>query len=166
MSRLRRYPSDNAIYFLTHITYNRRPILDENAALLLSAIESAKNKFSFENIAWAILPDHVHIIINPKNQDISNLMQRIKQTFSMNYRKGTHVTGKIWQLRFCDHVIRNQDDLNRHIDYIHYNPVKHGLVKAPGEYAFSSFRLYLQKGAYGSDWGAQEEIKCEGKYGE
>ena len=60
-----------------------------------------------------------------------------------------------WQRRFWDHIIRDQDDLQLHLDYINYNPVKHGLAKSPGDYAYSSFQVYVEKGAYNLEWGAR-----------
>ncbi|MDP2728820.1 MAG: transposase, partial [Dehalococcoidia bacterium] len=59
----------------------------------------------------------------------------------------------IWQRRFWEHVIRDQTDFNRHCDYIHYNPVKHGLVNSPLEWKHSSFRKFVEKGLYRQDWG-------------
>ncbi len=67
-----------------------------------------------------------------------------------------HSFGRLWQHRFFDHIIRNQEDMNRHIDYIHYNPVRHHLAISPGEYEYSSFKLYLTDEKYEADWGSVE----------
>lgn len=74
--------------------------------------------------------------------------------------------GKIWQNRFWDHIIRDQDDMNRHLDYIHYNPVKHGLVDDPFLYEYSSLNLFYKHGYYQRDWGVKEEPIIEGEFGE
>ncbi|MFZ5980732.1 MAG: REP-associated tyrosine transposase, partial [Candidatus Zixiibacteriota bacterium] len=114
-----------------------------------------------------ILPEHIHFIIDPLSFDVSNIIQRIKMSFAANYRKRNDLkAGRIWQNRFWDHIIRNQQDMNRHIDYIHYNPVKHGLVESPFSWKESSIHEYGIKGYYSSDWGQREDLVIEGDFGE
>ena len=97
----------------------------------------------YENIAWALLPDHFHLLIDPKGNDLSVLMKKVKLSFSANYRKFKSIkSGKIWQNRFWDHIIRNEEDYNNHLNYIHYNPVEAGLVTRPEDYLYSSARDY------------------------
>lgn len=104
-------------------------------------------------IAWAILPDHFHILLNPGEQDVSSLMVKTKLSFSMAYRKRIGVRkGRIWQYRFWDHLVRNENDMQACFDYIHSNPVKHGLSKSPFEWEYSSARDYLSSGHYDEDW--------------
>ena len=67
----------------------------------------------------------------------------------------------IWQRRFWEHQIRNEVDFIKHVEYIHFNPVKHGLVKSPIEWPYSSFRRYVKQGTYDCDWGAGTEIKFD-----
>jgi len=117
--------------------------------------------------AWVILPDHFHLIIDPLAHSLSSIMQRIKLSFSAAYNKQFGLkSGRVWQHRFWDHIIRDQEDFNRHIYYIHYNPVKHGLVLRPVDYSHSSFREFRSQGYYGDDWGAREPFDFEGEYGE
>jgi putative transposase len=73
-------------------------------------------------------------------------------------RKGEQA---IWQRRFWEHQIRDEEDLIRHVEYIHYNPVKHGLAKAPRDWEYSSFHRYVRQGIYGQEWGADEVISFE-----
>ena len=121
----------------------------------------------FDYLAWVVLPDHFHIIMDPKDEDLSDLLQRIKLGFVARYRRATGMyRGRVWQSRFWDHVIRNEDDMNRHIDYIHYNPVKHGLVREPGAWRFSSFEDFVKDGSYDSGWGVSEQIAFDGSHGE
>jgi putative transposase len=61
--------------------------------------------------------------------------------------------GDVWQKRFYDHVIRDETDFANHLDYIHFNPVRHGFTRRPSEYAFSSFHYYVKKGWYTPEWG-------------
>jgi putative transposase len=64
----------------------------------------------------------------------------------------------IWQRRFWEHTIRDELDFNRHVDYIHYNPVKHGLVKSVKDWPWSTFHRYVREGYYQPDWGSTEEL--------
>ncbi len=165
MSILRRYNFPGAIYFITNNTHDRQPFLVAEVDLFWLAIETMKKRSLFDLIAWVILPDHFHIIIDPLENNISELMKRIKLSFSMNYRKKQSLKNlNVWQKRFWDHIIRNQDDFNRHIDYIHYNPVKHGLANNPLDYKHSSISKFSEY--YQEDWGVTEKIKFNGDYGE
>jgi putative transposase len=135
--------------------------------LFWRAIDSVRENISFELIAHVILPDHFHVILNPGGADFTGIMHRLKMSFGMRYRKcpGTR-TGRVWQHRYWDHMIRDNSDMNRHVDYIHFNPVRHGLVKNPLEWNHSSFADYQRKGYYQDDWGTQEEVRIEGDFGE
>jgi putative transposase len=130
----------------------------------LDAIEKHKTATGADIMAWAILPDHFHLLIHTPNTNISLLMRKIKLSFSTNYRQQNNLRqGRLWQYRFWDHIIRNQDDMNRHFDYIHRNPVKHGLVDNSFEYPYSSIHNYRE--LYPDDWGAKEE-DSDFEYGE
>ncbi|MBN1212958.1 MAG: transposase [candidate division Zixibacteria bacterium] len=167
MTNIRRFKNANQIYFLTHITYKRKPILLENVNLLWDAVKFVKSNINFEMTAWAILPDHFHMIIDPYNNDISEIVKKIKLKFSGLYRSKNNLkSGRLWQYRFWDHVIRDEEDLSRHLDYIHYNPVKHGLTSNPHEYCHSSLHLFREQGYYAEDWGKKDEVDFVGAYGE
>ncbi|MEW5925645.1 MAG: transposase [Candidatus Zixiibacteriota bacterium] len=154
------------LYFITNVTYKRMPFLTEHIDLLFDALNSVKAKMSFYNIAYVVLPDHFHMIIDPLSNDISEIMKRIKLSFSKKYRYITKYHGRIWQYRFWDHIIRNQQDFNRHIDYIHYNPVKHGMINNPSKYKYSSMHEFINNGYYQSDWGLQEIDFVDHDFGE
>jgi len=167
MSKLRRYFSEGYYYFVTTVTFNRVPILVENIDLYHIAIGRTCKRFDLDIIAWVVLPDHLHLLLNPKINNLSNVMKVFKQDFGFLYRQRLGIrTGRVWQLRFWDHAIRDQDDMNLHIDYIHYNPIKHGLVMVTREYIHSSFLNYVRDGYYDMNWGDKEEIDFDGEYGE
>jgi putative transposase len=108
------------------------------------------------------MPDHFHVIINNREGELSNIMQRIKMSFAALYRQQAGIIrGRIWQNRFWDHIIRNQEDLNRHIDYIHYNPVKHRLTNSPFDWQYSSIHEYAKEKVYQPDWGRVETLGNE-----
>ena len=115
-------------------------------------------------MAWVILADHFHAILQPARGTISHVMHQFKITYSRNFRD-RYRPGPVWQNRFWDHMIRDHEDLNKHIDYIHYNPVKHNVITAPGGYTFSSFARFVKEGYYDPDWGSKA-IEFEGEYGE
>lgn len=167
MSNLRRYYKEGNLYFLTNVTYRRKPILVDNIDLFWIAMSKTKAKMPFDIVAWVILPDHFHVILNPMQSTPSNILKRVKLSFLRNYKIRIGVgSGRVWQPRFWDHVIRSQDDMNRHIDYIHYNPVKHNHVTSPFDYPHSSIAIFRQDGLYGADWGKREPAFGEGDFGE
>ena len=85
----------------------------------------------------------------------------------MRYFKQTgKKCGRVWQYRFWDHILKDENDMNNHINYIHYNPVKHNLVESPFKWQHSSFRKYYDDGLYENNWGIKDTINFNGDYGE
>ena len=167
MSKLLRYDHLGDTVFITAVTKNRIRLLREWENLLLYKFLKYHKEGLYDLIAWSILPDHFHIITKPIITNISEIMRKIKMSFSSDYRKQNQIKQMtIWQKRFYDHIIRDERDLNNHIDYIHYNPVKHGLVNKPHDWRYSSFMNYLNRGYYDMDWGVNCELKFDGDYGE
>ena len=135
--KYRRWHVNGGIYFFTVVTENRRPILIENINILRESFKQVKSKSPFSIEAIVILPDHLHTIWKlPENDmDYSKRWMLIKKGFSSQmpgFSVGSSKAKKrekgIWQRRYWEHVIRDEKDLKNHFDYIHYNPVKHGLV--------------------------------------
>jgi len=122
---------------------------------------------NYDLMAWIIIPDHFHMIIDPKENNISDLMKKLKLKFAYQYRNAqkSH-RATIWQSRFWDHIIRDQDDLNKHIDYIHYNPVKHGYVRDPFAWQESSIHDFLKNGLYTRDWCILDNEMADHDFGE
>jgi putative transposase len=87
--------------------------------------------------------------------NFSKIMQSVKWNFSFNFKQAHHIQGSvhIWQNRFWDHVIRKEEDLEHHFDYIHWNPVKHQYVETPEAWADSSLRHWISQGYYPASWG-------------
>lgn len=167
MSKLIRHYSPGQIYFITSVTHNRERILVENSDMFWAGIEKVKKDTSFELSAWVIMPDHFHFVLDPLESDLSSVMKRIKLAFAYRFRKSKGLyRGQVWQSRFWDHIIRDDNDLSRHLDYIHYNPVKHGLVSSPFDWELSSIHGFLKRGQYDSDWGTRKAPIFEGNFGE
>ena len=167
MTMIRRYYRPGNIYFTTHVTHDRAPILVDNFDLLWMSLEGVLGEAIDGLMAWVVLPEHCHFLIAPGGGNLSYMMRRVKLSFSSRYRRRTSmVRGRIWQFHFWDHVIRDTPDMNRHIDYIHYNPVNHGLASDPLAYRFSSYQKFLEAGYYSPGWGARETMTFSGSYGE
>ncbi len=168
MRNLRRYYLANAEYFITIATHNRVPLFlnPGNIDLLKEAFRQTIVRTPFSMRAFVFLPDHLHTLIRPRAraEDISMIVGITKRTFTKSFyginpsKKGT----KLWQSRFYDHIIRDNVDLKRHLDYIHFNPVKHGLVARPEEYSHSSFSKFLAESEYEIGWGHVEPKKIAG----
>ena len=150
----RRFYSAGGCYFFTVVAAGRRPIFSapEAVAALRCAFARVRTKHPFDIDAAVILPDHLHCIwtLPAGDADFSTRWRLIKSQFSRH----SGIERPVWQPRFWEHCIRSEQDLARHIDYIHYNPVKHGYVAKPAEWPYSSFARFVSQGAYSDDWGA------------
>lgn len=89
---------------------------------------------------------------------VTKILHSIERNFTLNYKKAKGISGSVslWQKRFWDHVIRDERDYLNHLHYIHYNPVKHGLVTRPEDYPHTSYSGYLKRGWYEIGWGRVE----------
>jgi len=135
--------------------------------IFIQSMEFTRRIFTADIIAWVVLPDHFHLLLSQEDATISEFMRRLKMKFAGVYRSRQGLrNGQTWQKRFWDHVIRNDNDMKRHIEYIHYNPVRHGLVSRPADYIYSSFARYAEQGLYATDWGSIEAMEMDGDFGE
>ena len=156
----RRLFINNSLIFLTIVTQNR-------VRLLIEYIESVKQSFinvhkiyKFKLIAFSILPDHIHCIIKPKNiSDYPKIVKSFKYSFTKNVGLVNPTYGKIWQNRYWEHTICDENDLYKHFDYIHYNPVKHGFIKNVKDWEFSSFHKFVKQALYEENWGSSTDIE-------
>jgi putative transposase len=176
MGNYHRNYQSGGIFFFTVVTERRRSFLTKASCrqLLRNSICDVRLAHPFDILAIVLLPDHLHSIWKmPEDQpDYSLRWRRIKETFTKSFlayggkeapisdsrrRRGQR---GVWQPRFWEHTCRDEHDLKRCVDYIHWNPVKHGLVEDVTEYPFSSFHRYLRAGEYAWDWGKSNP--CEG----
>lgn len=161
-TKVNRLNLKEATYFVTTVTQDRKPIFadSDNITLLRQVMRNVQQHHPFVMKAYVFLPEHFHFMAElGKSADISKLMQSIKRNFTRAYKAQHNIQGsiKIWQRSFHDHVIRDDKDFINHVNYIHYNPVKHGLVTCPEMYEHSSFQTFLQKGWYEIGWGHQDD---------
>ena len=171
-------------YFLTLVTENRAPLFKDatNRRHLHRALMECGENRPFLIDAIVLLPDHLHLLCTlPVNDlDYSARIAAIKAFFTRAYLSGggeeqsrsasrlAHRRRGVWQRRFWEHAVENQDDFNQHADYIHYNPVKHRLARCPHQWEHSSFSKWVAVGKYEANWqcvcesGAIKPPKFEG----
>ncbi len=163
----RRAIAPGGTLFFTVVTDRRRPILASAEAVdaLREAFRSVRRSRPFEIDAIVVMPDHLHCIwtLPPGDVDFSTRWRLVKTGFTKHcpdiLRRApdtarlTRGEQAVWQHRYWEHQIRDDADFARHVDYIHYNPVKHGLARSPLEWPYSSFGRYVEAGVYAPDWG-------------
>lgn len=160
--RYRRVRIPGGRYFFTQVTAKRKPLLADRAAveLLMHCFGYVQQRRSFEIEAYAILPDHIHALwsLPDGDSDYSTRWMLVKTTFSRKYREQFEIGAEaIWQPRYWEHSIRDDRDYVTHVEYIHLNPVRHGLAAAPKDWEHSSFRLWVADGVYPLDWAIDYE---------
>ena len=162
MSNYRRAAQPGATYFFTVVTYHRTSWFDceENVSVLREAFRRNMEKRPFRMDAVVVLPDHLHCLwqLPQGDSDFSGRWREIKKRVSRQLDSRTNLRNErlVWQKRFWEHLIRDEKDWRNHMDYIHYNPVKHGLVKRPADWPWSSFSKAVARGWYDTDWGMTE----------
>ena len=162
MVRYRRNFVPGGTYFFTVTLADRRSsALVEYIGSLRAAFRLTRNERPFMIDAIVVLPDHLHAIVTlpSGDSDFSGRWRRIKSAFSRRVVAAgvaaeRNVKGEytLWQRRFWEHTIRDDDDLARHVDYIHFNPMKHRLVSRVRDWPYSSFHLYVKRGLLPEDW--------------
>ena len=168
MQRYRRRRQPGGTFFFTLVTYEREPLLTSPLArkLLRDAIGTCREAHPFVIEAFVLLPEHMHCLwrLPAGDSDYSIRWNLIKRTFTHAWLKNAmregivsasrhrHGHRGVWQRRFWEHTIRDEEDYSRHADYIHWNPVKHCLVTCPHKWPHSSFHRWLERGRYSTDW--------------
>jgi putative transposase len=169
MPEFRRWYVPGGTYFFTVVTQDRLPVLQgpEAVRMLGRVMRKVRRRYPFQTPAIVVLPDHLHCVwtLPQGDADFSGRWRRIKRAFSDQWvsaggpealrsasrvRRGEH---GVWQRRFWEHQIRDEGDLERHMDYVHYNPVKHGHAARPADWPWSSFPRHVRLGQYPPDWG-------------
>ncbi len=182
MSNYRRLKINAKTYFITVVTYQRKTIFSTDLAssILRDAINKTREILPFEIDAWVLLPDHMHAIwtLPDNDADFSKRWGMIKKEFSKSAKekiKNTKTISKsrsvrresnYWQRIFWNHMIRNEKDYRIYMDYLHYNPVKHGHVKQVKDWPYSSFHRYVKESIYPLNWGGETVSSEDGAFGE
>jgi putative transposase len=169
MPDYRRAPVAGGTYFFTVVTFERQPLLTGDAVrhALRSAIEQTRSGHPIQIDAWVLLPDHLHCLwtLPAGDAGFSRRWSMIKRLTTRqlqgktgflpatNGSRNRRGESTLWQRRFWEHQIRDEFDYRRHMDYVHWNPVKHGHVTRVVDWPYSTFHRWLRQGAYVADWG-------------
>jgi len=164
-----------SLFFFTVVLADRssRLLIDEIDRLRL-IYQTIQQRRPFETIAICVLPDHIHAVwaLPDGDADFSTRWSHIKSGFSRGLNpmpRSASKVGKrekgIWQRRYWEHAIRDDADLERYVDYIHFNPVKHGHVTRVVDWPHSSFHRYVKRGLCAADWGGDMKV-IPGRFGE
>ncbi len=149
-------------FFTVNLLERKRDLLVTEIDLLRDSMRRVKRLYPFEIVAWVVLPDHMHCIwiLPAGDADFATRWRLIKLLFSKGLPKQERLSSVrkkrkergIWQRRFWEHTIRDENDYMRHVDYVHWNPMKHGLVQKLTAWPYSSFHRYVRDGIYQEDW--------------
>jgi len=164
MPDYRRYRVPGGTYFFTVNLLDRRSdFLVRHIEALREAVRGTRRRLPFHIDAWVVLPDHIPFVwtLPPGDDDFSNRWKAIKIRFVQSIpptegRSKIRIARSergVWQRRFWEHVICDDEDYERHLDYVHYNPVKHGWATAVRDWPYSTFHRWVKEGVYPYDWG-------------
>ncbi|MFL6716603.1 MAG: REP-associated tyrosine transposase [Burkholderiaceae bacterium] len=163
MPHYRRLWQAGGTYFFTVTLLQRNTdLLTRHIALLRNAVKSVRRRYPFNIHGWAVLPDHLHCVIELplEDADFARRWRLIKLVFSKglpieeqrsSYRLKRGERG-IWQRRYWEHLIRDEHDFQAHRDYVHVNPLKHGLVVRVADWPYSTFHRLVEEDVYPLDW--------------
>ncbi|MEM8732985.1 MAG: transposase [Planctomycetota bacterium] len=172
MPEYRRLRNRGATVFLTVVVHERYPLFFKQEARrhLRAAIVSVRKELPFSMTAICLLPDHFHLVMTlpTKEMDYSKRIQKVKSQFTASWLESGGWEGNVsasrrskgergvWQRRFWEHTVRDEQDLERCVDYVHWNPCKHGVVQRVCDYPHSTFHRYVAAGYYGVGWGSSD----------
>src|SRR5262245_16696869 len=176
MTRYRRAKVEGGTFFFTLALADRSSdLLVRHIEQLRASYSRVQRRYPFETIAICVLPDHLHAIWSVPQDDANFPLRwsQIKAGFSRELSESAHLSPSkiakrekgIWQRRYWEHVVRDDTDLQRHVDYIHFNPVKHGHVSRARDWPYSSFARYVERGLLPLDWGG-DALDLPGSFGE
>jgi putative transposase len=173
MVMYRRARAPGATYFFTVALRNRQADwLTAHVDLLRSTLRSVQDARPFLIDAMVVMPDHLHALwtLPEGDADFSSRWRAIKSGFVLGLRgrgaamdRNAKGEAAVWQRRFWEHQIRDEQDFERHVDYVHFNPVKHGWVNGVAEWRWSTFHRYVRDGLLPADWGGGP---MDGAFGE
>lgn len=166
---IRAFVPGGTFFFTVALLDRRRRLLIDHIDALRTAFANEQARRPFTIDAAVILPDHLHCIwtLPPGDADFSLRWHAIKAAFSRAIPKREPLSRRrlakgergIWQRRFWEHTIRDEKDFERHADYVHYNPVKHGHALRAADWPYSTFERYVRRGIYPLNWGADDAIR-------
>ncbi len=166
---IRAHVSGGSYFFTVALLERRRRLLTAHVDALREAFRAVHYQRPFRIDAIVILPDHLHCLwtLPPNDADFSTRWRLIKSTFTRAIAPGERLSARrrmkhergVWQRRFWEHAIRDQRDFDAHLDYIHFNPVKHDWVSRVADWPHSSFHRFVRLGWYPLEWAAPADVR-------
>lgn len=163
----RNYIAGGTYFFTVALADRRGDLLLREIAALRAAVRRTLVLHPFRIDAWVVLPEHMHTVwtLPAGDAEFSTRWASIKRRFSAAVPPGEARSASrvaqgergLWQRRFWEHAVRDADDFARHVDYVHFNPVKHGLAANAADWPYSSFRRAVARGDYPADWGHADD---------
>ncbi|MDT8363779.1 MAG: transposase [Nitrosomonas sp.] len=164
MQYRRNFAEGGRYFFTVNLAERKRYLLVEHIDALRAAIRIVRSRHPFQIDAMVVMPDHLHAVFTlpPGDADYPTRWMLIKAGFSRNIPKTERINASrrskgergIWQRRFWEHTLQDENDFRHHIDYIHYNPVKHGYVTRSTDWPHSRIHRFIKTGTLPADWGA------------
>ena len=161
------HPGGTYCFTVTLLQRRNNDLLTREIDLLRTVVADVRGRHPFRIHGWVVLPDHMHCVIELPDGDVdyavrwrlikmgfSKGMPKTEQRSSVRHRRGER---GIWQRRFWEHLIRDEEDFRAHMDYVHFNPAKHGLVTRVVDWPYSTFHRLVEQGVYPPDWGGSAE---------
>jgi putative transposase len=171
----RNFVAGASFFFTVNLADRRQRLLIERIDLLRAAFKRVRRRHPFTIEAIVVLPEHLHTIwtLPEGDADFALRWRQIKSAFARQVPTGERVSSSradksergVWQRRYWEHTLRDEEDFARHADYIHFNPVKHGHVKRVKDWPYSSFHRLVRLGLYPDDW-AGDQADSDSGFGE
>lgn len=162
------YPGGTYFFTVTLLERHNNDLLVRHIDVLRQAVREVKRTHPFTIHGWVVLPDHLHCVLElpESDHDFALRWWLIKMVFSKREPKGEHISASrakrqergLWQRRYWEHLIRDEADFAAHMDYVHINPLKHGLVARVADWPYSTFHRLVAAGVYPVDWAGDEGL--------
>ncbi|MBI1284288.1 MAG: transposase [Thiobacillus sp.] len=161
------HPGGTYFFTVNLLQRHGNDLLTRHVEVLRAVVRSVRERHPFRIHGWVVLPEHLHCVIElpPGHADFATRWRLIKMGFSKALPRTERVSkvrakrGErgIWQRRYWEHLIRDEADFQAHMDYVHINPLKHGLVQQVADWPYSTFHRLVEQGVYPSDWAGGDE---------
>ncbi|WP_395005748.1 REP-associated tyrosine transposase [Undibacterium sp.] len=173
MSNYRRAFIPGGTWFFTVNCLQRynNDLLIREIDLLRQVVKTVRAKYPFHIDAWVVLPEHMHCVFSLPEGDSdfslrwrlikSGFSRALPKTESLSPARKAHGERGIWQRHYWEHLIRDELDYQRHVDYVHVNPLKHGLVSRICDWPYSTFHRDIERGTYPLNWCGDAEVSLD-----
>ena len=161
------HPGGTYFFTVNLLQRHGNDLLTQHVDVLREVVRSVRKRHPFRIHGWVVLPDHLHCVIElpPQDADFATRWRLIKTGFSkalprterLSKVRAARGERGIWQRRYWEHLIRDEADFRAHMDYVHINPLKHGLVKRVADWPYSTFHRLVAEGIYPRDWACGDE---------